>query len=133
LASLASFDGQAQHWQSFKASVCRLHNDKDWTWIIEGANVLSDHLQVTVATMTVTSKRAVGGMSTDFSKFSKKGIDEVAAKVKDSQNQFQFKNACIKNKKDTFGAHFMDPEKMGSPRAMLPMPTRIVINNTRPR
>jgi hypothetical protein len=46
------FDGQVQHWQAFKANVCRLCDEKDWTWLIEGANVLSDHLQVTVATMT---------------------------------------------------------------------------------
>ena len=41
------------------------------------------------------------------------GINEVANKLEDSQVQFQFKYACIKNKKDTFGAHFRDPEKMG--------------------
>ena len=52
-------------------------------------------------------------MSTDFSKFSKEAINEVAKKLKDSQAQFQLKYACIKNKKDTFGAHFMDSEKMG--------------------
>ena len=53
-------------------------------------------------------------MPTDFSKFSKEAINEVAKKLKDSQTQFQLKYACIKNKKDTFEAHFMDPEKMGS-------------------
>jgi hypothetical protein len=52
-------------------------------------------------------------MSTDFSKFSKEAINEVAKKLKDTQAQFQLKYACIKNKKDTFGAHFMDSEKMG--------------------
>jgi hypothetical protein len=75
--------------------------------------VLSDHLQVTVSTMTTTSKRAVGDMPTDFFKFSKKGIDEVASKLNDSQGQFQFKYPSIKNKKDTFGAHFMDPDSKG--------------------
>jgi hypothetical protein len=52
-------------------------------------------------------------MSTDFSKFSKEAINKVAKKLKDSQAQFQLKCVCIENKKDTFGAHFMDPEKMG--------------------
>ena len=52
-------------------------------------------------------------MPTDFFKFSKKGIDEVASKLKDSQGQFQFKYPCIKNKKDTFGEHFMDPDSEG--------------------
>jgi len=112
-ASLALFDGQPQHWQAFKAKVCRLCDEKDWTWLIEGANVLSDHHQVIVAAMTATSKRSAGGMSTDFSKFSMEAINEVAKKPKDSQAQFQLKYACIKNKKDTFGAHIMDPEKMG--------------------
>ena len=50
-------------------------------------------------------------MSTDFSKFSKQTIDEVAKKLKDSQAQFQLKYVCIKNK-DTFGTHFMDSDKM---------------------
>ena len=81
--------------------------------LIEGANALSDHFQVIVAAMTATSKRSAGDMSTDFSKFSKEAINEVAKKLKDSQVQFQLKYACIKNKKDTFGTHFMDPEKMG--------------------
>jgi hypothetical protein len=108
-ASLALFDGQPQHWQAFKAKVCRLCDEKDWTWLVEGANVLSDHLQVIVAAMTSTSKRSAGGMSTDFSKFSKEAINEVAKKLKDSQAQFKLKYACIKNKKDTFGAYFMDP------------------------
>ena len=111
-ASLA-FDGQPQNWQIFKPTVCRQCDEKDWGWLIEGANVLSDHLQVIVAAMTATSKRSPGGMSTDFSKFSKEAINEVAKKLKDSQAQFQLKYACIKNKKDTFGAHFMDSEKMG--------------------
>ena len=75
--------------------------------------MISDHLQVIVAAMTGICKRSAGGMSTDFSKFSKQAIDEVAKKLKDSQAQFQLKYACIKNKKDTFGAHFMDSEKMG--------------------
>ena len=52
-------------------------------------------------------------MSTDFSKFSKEAINEVAKKLKDSQAQFKLKYACIKNKKDTFGAHFMDPDSKG--------------------
>ena len=59
--------------------------------------------------MTATSKRAAGDMSTDFSKFSKEGIDEVAAKLKHDLGQFQYKYDCIKNKKDTFVTHFMDP------------------------
>ena len=46
-----------------------------------GANVLSDHLQVTVATMTGNCKRAVRGMCTDLSKFSKGRIQEVEAKL----------------------------------------------------
>ena len=110
--SLTLFEDHPQHWQAFKAKVCRLCDEKDWTWLIEGANVLSDHLQVIVAAMTSTSKRSARGMSTDFSKFSKEAINEVAKKLKDSQAQFKLKYACIKNKKDTFGAHFMDPEKM---------------------
>ena len=112
-ASLALFDGQPQYWQAFKAKVCRLCDDKDWGWLIEGANVLSDHLQVIVTAMTATSKRSAGGMSTDFSKFSKEAINEVAKKLKYTQSQFQLKYACIKNKKDTIGAHFTDSEKMG--------------------
>jgi hypothetical protein len=47
--------------------------------------------------MTATSKRAAGGMSTDFSKFSKEGITAVEAKLKESQDcqgQFQLKYAC---------------------------------------
>jgi hypothetical protein len=88
-ASVALFDGQPQHWQAFKAKVCRLCDEKDWTWLVEGANVLSDHLQVIVAAMTATSKRSAGGMSTDFSKFSKEAINEVAKKLKDSQAQSQ--------------------------------------------
>ena len=75
--------------------------------------MLSDHLQVIVAAMTATSKRSSGGMSTDFSKFSKQTIDEVAKKLKDSQAQFQLKYVCIKNKMDPFGSHFMDSGKMG--------------------
>jgi hypothetical protein len=135
-ASLALFDGQPQHWQTFKAKVCRLCDEKYWGWLIEGANVLSDHLQVIVAAMTATSKRSAGGISTDFSKFSKQAIDEVAKKLRDSQAQFQLKYACIKNKKDPFGAHFINPEKMGysmDDLAILPRPTRIVINNTQLR
>ena len=62
--------------------------------------------------MTATFKRSPGGMSTDFSKFSKETINEVAKKLKDSQSQFQLKYVFIKNKKDTFGTHFMDPGKM---------------------
>ena len=107
------FDGQPQNWQIFKTKVCRQCDEKDWGWIIEDANVLSDHLQVIVSAMTATSKRSAGGMSTDLSKFSKEAINEVAKKLKDSQAQFQLKYACIKNKKDSFGAHFMDHEKMG--------------------
>ncbi len=49
--------------------------------------MLSDHLQVIVAAMTATSKRSAAGMSTDFSKFSKVAINEVAKKLKDSQAQ----------------------------------------------
>ena len=64
----------------------------------EAANVLSDHLQVTVATRTVTSTRSVGDVPTDFSKCSKEGIDEVPAKLKDNQGQFQYKYVCIKKK-----------------------------------
>jgi len=119
-ASLALFDGQPQHWQTFKAKVCRLCDEKYWGWLIEGANVLSDHLQVIVAATTATSKRTTGDMSTDFSKFSKPGLDEVAKKLKDSQAQFQLKFTCIKNKKDTFGAHFMDHEQMGYSKDDLP-------------
>ena len=33
----------------------------------------------------------------------------MTAKLKDSQGQFQYEYVCIKNKKDTFGAHLMDP------------------------
>jgi hypothetical protein len=62
--------------------------------------------------MTATFKRSPDGMSTDFSKFSKERINEVAKKLKDSQSQFQLKYVFIKNKKDTFGTHFMDPGKM---------------------
>jgi hypothetical protein len=112
-ASLA-FDGQPQNWQIFKEKVCRQCDEKDWGWLIEGVNVLSDHLQVIVAETTTTSKRSAGGMSTDFSKFSKTAIDEVAKKLKDSQVQFQLKYVFIKIKKGTtFGTHFMDHEKMG--------------------
>ena len=75
--------------------------------------MLSDHLQVIVSVTTTTSKRSVGGMSTEFSKFSKEAINEVAKKLKDSQAQFQLKYVCIKNKMDTFGSHFMDSDKMG--------------------
>ena len=53
-------DGKVEHWQVFKTNVCRLCDEKDWAWLIEGANVLSDHLQVTVAAMTATSKRSTG-------------------------------------------------------------------------
>jgi hypothetical protein len=60
VVSLA-FDGQPQHWQTFKAQVCRQCDEKDWGWLIEGANVLSDHLQVIVAAMTATSKRSAPG------------------------------------------------------------------------
>jgi hypothetical protein len=79
---------------SFKAKVCRLCDEKDWTWLIEGTNVLSDHLQVIVAVMTATPKRSADGMSTDFSKFSKEAINEVAKKLKDSQAQSQLK-VCL--------------------------------------
>ncbi len=84
-ASLTPFDGQVQHWQAFKDNGCRLCDEKDWTWLIEDVNVISYHLQVTVATMTVTTKRAPGGMSTDFSKFSREGINEVANKLKNGR------------------------------------------------
>ena len=107
-----TFDGLSQNFQAFKAKVCRQCDEKDWGWLIEGTKVLSDHLQVIVSVMTATSKRSPGDMSIDFSKFSKETINEVAKKLKDSQAQFQLKYACIKNKKDTFGAHFMDSEKM---------------------
>ena len=133
-AASLTFDGQPQHFQDFKDKVCRLCDEKDWGWLIEGANVLSDHLQVIVSVMTATSKRSVGGMSTDFSKFSKETINEVAKKLKDSQDQFQLKYVCIKNKKDTFGAHFMDSEKMGYFKDdILPRTTKTVINSTQPR
>jgi hypothetical protein len=107
-----AFDGQSLYWQTFKTQVCRQCDEKDWGWLIEGAKVLSDHLQVIVSVMTATSKRSPGDMSTDFSKFSKETINEVAKKLKDSQAQFQLKLSCIKNKKDTFGSHLMDSEKM---------------------
>jgi hypothetical protein len=72
-------------------------------------------------------------MSTDFSKFSKEAINEVAKKLKDSQAQFQLKYVCIKNKKDTFGTHFMDSERWATPRMILPRTTKTVINCTQPR
>ena len=81
-AILALFDGQPQHWQAFKAKVCRLCDEKDWTWLIEGANVLSDHHQVIVAAMTATSKRSAGGMSTDFSKCHAERLEPRASQAK---------------------------------------------------
>ena len=92
--SLTLFDGHPQHWQAFKAKVCRMCDEKDWTWLIEGTYVLSDHLQVIVAVMTATPKRSADGMSTDFSKFSKEAINEVAKKLRDSQAQSQLK-VCL--------------------------------------
>ncbi len=68
---------------------------------MHGANVLSDHLQVTVATMTGNCKRAVRGMSTDLSKFSKGRIQEV--ELKESQGPFQLKYACLKSKRTRSG------------------------------
>lgn len=76
-----------------------------------GANVLSDYLQVTVATMTANCKRAVRGMSTDLSKFSKGRIQEVEAKLKESQGHSK-SSMPASRARGHVRAHLMDPEKM---------------------
>jgi hypothetical protein len=59
-----SFDGEFQNGQLFKAVTCRQFDDNGWTWVMEGTDVHSDHLQKTVTVMTNTSKRAAGYLRT---------------------------------------------------------------------
>ena len=54
------------------------------------------------------SKWAPGGISTDFSKFSKESIKLFEPKLKENQGKFQLKYACLKNKEESQQGHVRD-------------------------
>jgi hypothetical protein len=139
---LGLFDDQSHHCQTFKSKVCRLCDEKDWTWLIEGANVLSDHVQVIFAAMTPTSKRSraacpqtskflTPNMSTvDSRNFLRRRSTKLQRTVKPNSNS----SMLVSRTRRTHSGHTSwILTRWDTPMTTLPRTTKIEINNTRPR
>ncbi len=78
--------------------------------------MLSAYLQKAVAEMSKKDREA-GDIVRDFAKFSDTHLKKVAILLSKSQGSFQFKQALIKHRKDTFGSNYMDHVKCGYGKA----------------
>ena len=101
------FNGEIKNWIVFRQTLCRSSDGMGLGWIYEIANVLSAYLQKAVAEMS-KKDREVGGIVTDFAKFSDAQLKKVVIVVGKSQGSFLLKQALIKHHKDTFGSNYME-------------------------